>query len=393
MKKANKRANGEGSLFQRTDGRWEARFYTPDKKRKAVYGSTQAEAISKRTEYLQQMARGEFAEPSKLIVSEWLLKWWNTYYKPAVAPGTASKARNNINTHLIPSLGSIQLQSLRTDHIQAMINRLQAQNYAPATIKGIYTTLLSALNQAEDNNLIVRNPARKAKLPKIQQQEISILTPDESRQLLEALPDTDNARIIRLMLWTGMRIGEAIGLRWKDIKGHELLKVEQSIVMYHDYDAATGPKVKSHTKSPKSEAGRRPIPQMQRVVSLLDDQKKAQLIEKEYAIKNGLGWERPELVFTTPLGKPKDRQNIARTLREAVKKAGIIREEGGKKISPHSLRHTFLTNMANTPGVSPKTLSEMAGHSKVAFTLQVYTHSSLDDKKAAIEALEAAQAL
>lgn len=184
-----------------------------------------------------------------------------------------------------------------------------------------------------------------------------------------------------------------IGLRWKDIKGHELLKVEQSIVMYHDYDAATGPKVKSHTKSPKSEAGRRPIPQMQRVVSLLDDQKKAQLIEKEYAIKNGLGWERPELVFTTPLGKPKDRQNIARTLREAVKKAGIIREEGGKKISPHSLRHTFLTNMANTPGVSPKTLSEMAGHSKVAFTLQVYTHSSLDDKKAAIEALEAAQAL
>ena len=145
MKKASKRANGEGSLFQRTDGRWEARFYTPDKKRKAVYGSTQAEAISKRTEYLQQMARGEYAEPSKLIVSEWLLKWWNTYYKPAVAPGTASKARNNINTHLIPSLGSIQLQSLRTDHIQAMINRLQGQNYAPATIKGIYTTLLILL--------------------------------------------------------------------------------------------------------------------------------------------------------------------------------------------------------------------------------------------------------
>lgn len=390
MSKANKRANGEGSLYQRKDGRWVATWYTPDNKRKCEYGNTQAEAISKRAEILQQIAKGEYAAPSKLLVSDWLLSWWRTYYKPSVRPNTAATAKSNIDLHLNPALGKHPLQKLRADHIQAFVNELINKGYKPASIGRIFATLHTALKQAEDNQLIARNPAEKVKRPKMQQGEINFLTREEQRRLLEALPNNDNARMIRFILCTGLRISEAIGLRWKDVKtdalGQHHISIEQAIVQFSDYGSTEGKKTKSHADVPKSKAGRRKIPLMSVAVDLLEEQRKAQIADKEKALQKGTGWEANDFVFATLQGKEKDRHNIARTLRETLHSAGI-----NKRIGIHGLRHTFLTEMANTPGVNMKTISEIAGHSKVAFTLQTYTHSNLDDKRNAIEALAAMQ--
>lgn len=388
--KSNRRANGEGSVYQRSDGRWVATYYEPTGKLKSCYGSTQAEALQKRADIRKQVARDEYAPPSKLKTEVWLMRWWEEYHRIKVRTSTASRTLGNIKNHLIPSLGTMPLQSLTTDRIQAMTNKLHESGYAPATINQILCDLNGAMQQAEDLNLIARNPVTKVKHPKHQPTEAEFLTPDEEARFLAALPDNTDGRIMRLILrYTGLRIGEVLALSWSDIRkddnGNYQLSISHTSEQFYDYGSKKESKTACIISAPKTKSGIRCLPLSQEGMALLEQQRQAQIIDKKAAIKMGIGWPTNDLVFTSSNGQHKDRWNVGRSLRKVIEKAGIQEKHGG--IGLHTLRHTFLTNLMHATG-NPKLVSTFAGHSKVAFTMQVYAHNSMDDLRTGLQALE-----
>lgn len=228
---------------------------------------------------------------------------------PATRKNSAAAAQQAIRRHIVPVLGKIQLQKLRADQVQSFVNGLVQSGYAPATIRRMMATLRTALQQAVKNQLILRNNAMGIRLPKMEQKEIVVFTADEQRRLLEALPNTDNGRALRFILGTGLRSSEVCGLRWKDIKGNSFT-VNQAITTYSDYEVNEGPRVKKQTAPPKSSAGRTNIPLTGSMLTLLEEQRKAQLKDKEAALSKGMGWPGEGLVFTTPAGQAKDRANL-----------------------------------------------------------------------------------
>ena len=198
---------------------------------------------------------------------------------------------------------------------------------------------------------------------------------------MEALPDSTYGRCLRFILGTGLRASEATGLRWQDIL-EKCFSVNQLITEYRDYESDDGPKVKKDSSSPKTSAGNRTIPLTMNMQNLLHEQQMAQTKNKEQILAKGISWQSSGLVFCGPQGQPLDRHNLARTLRTSLDKASLPHR------GIHALRHTFATNAVQS-GMDFRTLTEIIGHSKIAFTLQTYAHSDLETKRKALETMEA----
>lgn len=374
-----KRPNNGGSIRQKSDTLWEAR-YTVGGKQKSISAPTQAEVQKRLQDILQQIRQDQYCEPSQITLEQWIRQWWEIYSVPNCRKNTSATTRAAIETHIIPELGKIPLQKLRVEKVQAFTNVLNRKNLAPSTIKRIIAVLKMALKQAVINHLIIRNPAENVILPKIKQKEIAFLSQDERRRLLAALPDTDNARAIRFLLGTGLRASEMIGLRWKDIDKNSF-HIRQAITSYNTFMESK--KYAISIDAPKSAASNREIPLMPSMLALLEEQRKKQNADKEKALAMGIGWKSGDLVFSTVEGSPKGIRNLRRTLVQALNKAGLPHR------GLHALRHTFATD-ALQAGMDVRTLSEIIGHTKIAFTLQTYVHSNMDTKRKALEAMESA---
>jgi Site-specific recombinase XerD len=362
---AGKRGNNEGSVYQRKDERWVG-AYTAAGKRRYIYASTQEEAIKKLRATLTSLDKGEFVEPSTMTVAQWLQIWFNEYAKPRMRESTLAAHDGVIRGHLIPVLGKHKLQALRPEHIQAFINH--QKHLAPATVIRQMGILKSALKQARENQLINRNPAEFAKLPKQEQKEIDALTVEEQVTLLKMLPESTHGRALRFALGTGLRASELCGLRWRDVEA-ERIQIRQTCVLVNGRPVYG---------SPKTKAGRRAIPLNTKLTAILEQQKQAQRLER---IKAGSAWVNEGFVFATPIGTSLDRHNLARTYRGILSKAGL------KTRGLHTLRHSFATNWVQG-GHDLRTLSELLGHSKVAFTMQTYVHSSTAAKQAGMAYME-----
>lgn len=387
-----KRGNNDGSIRQRKNGSWEARYvagYLPDGKpdRKSLYAPTQEEAQKKLREVLRQLDRGEYVEPNKMTIGQWLDIWFSTYGLPRWREKTAAVHRDNIRLHIKPALGNLLLQKIRSDHIQAFINRQVEQGAAPATIRKRIEPLKAALKQAFEDRLIPKNSADTIKLPMPEAPEIDFLSIAEQKALLQHLPDNTAGRALRFILGTGLRASELCGLQWGDIHG-DRFTVKRSAQYVYSKRANKKEKQKAELvlsiAPTKTKAGRRTIPLTSATKGILADQKAAQRIAR---LEVGTYWqgEIPGsdecFVFASQAGTVFDRSNLARTLRASLKVAGL-RNRG-----IHALRHTFATNAVRA-GMDMRTLSEILGHTKVAFTMQLYVHSDMDTKLAGLEAIE-----
>lgn len=380
-----KRGNNEGSIRQRKDGTWEGRYisgYGTDgkPKRKSLFGKTKDEAQKKLREALTQLDRGEYVEPSKMTVGQWLDIWFWEYAKPHIRTSTATSHWSNIESHLKPALGKQLLQKLRTDQVQAFINKQVKQGLAPATLRKQMAPLKSAMKQAAENQLILRNPVSFVRMPKLEQEEIQFLRIEEQQGLIKALPPTTAGRALRFILGTGLRASELCGLRWKDIMGDEFT-VKQVISSVKDIESK---EYRLETNKPKTKAGQRTIPLLPSMMTLLDVQRKVQKEERMRAGElwtGGMPGQGETYVFASAVGTPIDRNNMSRTLRAALDKAEL------KRRGVHALRHTFATNWVRT-GKDLRSLSEILGHTNVAFTMQRYVHSEMETKRAAMRAME-----
>ncbi len=353
-----KRGHGEGSVY-RYRGRWRAEIRIGPHRHVKDF-PTRREATAWLAEVRVRAERGLLPEPCRLTLAGYLEHWLGAA-APGLRPASVETYRYLIETHVAPDpVGQARLQKLRPADIQGFYGRLLERGLSPATVRLIRGVLHKALSQAVDWGLLAVNPADRTRAPRVPRKEFRALSPDEARRLLEAARTVCPAYypLLATLLATGMRIGEAVGLRWEDVDPEAgVIRVVRTL-KYVGGRWVEG--------EPKSAAGKRQIPVPAELAGLLKEQRRAVL---EARLKAGGAWcqEFGELVFPTARGRPVRPADVWKGLRRACKAAGL------PLIRVHDLRHTHAT-MLLLAGEHPRVVQERLGHSQISMTLEIYSH-------------------
>lgn len=385
-----KKANGEGSITKRSDGRYMGR-YTVNGKRKSVYGATHSEVRKKLNEILNDISKGCCIEPSKETFGCWLQEWLITYALPTVKQSTYVSYEGYIRIHLLPELGETMLTALNREQIQRFFNKKSAgspdkKGLSPKSLKNIYNMLNSTLEQAVTNEKIIRNPLRGIKLPKIVKKEIRILETDEQIKLQTAARNSPEPQAFGIIftLSTGVRLGELLGLKQSDLnyQRHSVI-VRRTVGRLQRVDEngsliKRGAGIKTTeivVRSPKSANSQREIP-------LFDELWNELLLycEKMKAMMDdfGIPYNQDSYVFCNYSGNPYDPRVYEDLFKRTLKAANL------ERINFHALRHTFATR-ALEAGMDIKVLSSILGHAQASTTLNLYAHALADHRKLSMD--------
>ena len=254
---------------------------------------------------------------------------------------------------------------LKAPQIQKMLNDLQSgtsgRKPLPAkTVKDIYGILHRALGQAVEVGYLRINPSDACKLPRVERAEIKPLDEAQTAAFLNAIHGQPFERLFIVDLLTGLRQGEILGLRWKDVDfdtgtvtvAQQLLKSKEKGGAYFFGSLKNG-KTRLLTPAPS-------------VMKALQEQRRVQM---EWRLKAGELWEDSGLVFTDELGHHLSHVTVRKHFKKAVESIGI------PEARFHDLRHSFAVNSLQA-GDNPKTVQENLGHATAAFTLDVYAHAT-----------------
>jgi integrase len=353
-----RRIKGEGSVYQRKDGRWVAVIPLEDGKRKFIYCKKQSEALKELQLATQSRMQGVLITTSDQTLSVFLTSWLQDTAQYHVRARTYIRYCELVTLHILPVLGTIKLQKLAPQHLQRLYNVKRQQGYAPQTIKHIHRLLHRALKDAVRWNLMARNVCDLIDTPRVPKQEMQVLNREQVQQLLEAARDDPLEALYVLALTTGMRQGELLALQWKDIDvTHGLLRVQRTIARVRRQGFQV-----SEPKTPKS---RRSIPLPSLALEALQ---RHRVQQNELRQATGPLWQEQGWVFCNTLGKPLEAGNIIRrSFRPLLAKAGL------PQIRFHDLRHTCATLLLSL-GVNPKVVQERLGHSQITLTLDTYSH-------------------
>lgn len=361
---------GSGTIRQRKDGTWEARYTlgrdpgTGKQIQKSVYGKTQKEVRKKLTEITHSLDMGIYTEPDKITLSKWLEIWLSEYVSNNVKPFTYKSYETQCRVHIIPNLGRIKLQSLNVPSVQAFYNSLLKQGLSPKTIKNVHGVLHKALDKALKIGYINFNPANLCELPRVEKKEIKPLSNENIKVFLRALEAEEFKNLYLVALFTGMRQGEILGLTWDcvDFKNG-------TITINKQLQREKKPKGK-YILSPTKSSNTRIITPAAFVMDILKE-----LHSKE------IQYNEMNLVFVNERG-----EHLAiHTVYKHFKK--IMAEIGTPETRFHDLRHTYAVT-ALQEGDNIKTVQQTLGHATASFTLDVYGHVSDKMKKESAQRMD-----
>ncbi|MFI3173412.1 MAG: tyrosine-type recombinase/integrase, partial [Eubacteriales bacterium] len=369
-----KRSTGEGTIFKRKDGRWCASTYiTVDgiPKRKYIYGETQ-KVVKDKLKVLE--TQKEIITDSSMQFQEWMIQWMEQYKKATLKCTTYENYFMNINKHIVGSmLGELPLSKVSTDTLQRYYNgKLKGdeknKGLSPRTVEYLSTLIGSALQQAYKNRLVDSNVNEFVVLAKKEEVEIVPLTIEEVKKLLVEARTSQLYSFIVLAIYTGMRKGELLGLRWEDIDmDNKVLHVHHNLCRVKNDDGIT--KTKLVLLKPKTKKSIRTIPLSDDALAVLKSHKVKQMETKmlygDIYVDNHAVFAREDGSFRCP--------------RETVREFHRVLEDAGvRKCRVHDLRHTFASILINE-GESMKVIQELLGHSTITTTMDIYSHIS-DDK-------------
>jgi len=326
------------------------------RKRKQLYAQTRKDVVEKLKDCQLALHQGISINLKKQTVGQFLDRWVQDAATPRLRPRTLAGYKLTIQTHLKPLLGGFQLRELTGQHVQALIGSKVDEGLSPRTIRGIRAVLRSALSDAVKWRIVQFNAAKAASLPRVRRTEIKVLTPAQAREFLLAADAHRLGPLFSVALAVGLRLGEALGLRWKDvnIEGGEL-RVTQAL------QRIAG---QLQFVEPKSERSRRAIALPKVAARVLKGHRTKQLEERLAA---GGRWNDSGLVFTSTLGTPLDERNVRRAFKDILAGAKLPR------IRIHDLRHTC-ASLLLAQGVHPRVVMETLGHSQISLTLDTYSH-------------------
>ena len=378
-KKRNKRANGEGSIVNRSDGRWEGRYslgFDPEtgkQIRKSIYGKTQKEVHEKLVQIMSEISRNEYIEPSRMKLKDWLEMWVNEYSVDK-RYSTLKGYKAQIKKHIAPALGNVYLEDLTPMKVQLFYNTLMKPDsngrcLSAKSVKNVHIVFRAAMQQAVEIDLIKKNPCTKARLPRVYKTEIKPLSDAEIQEFIRLSQSDDiYGTVLRVILFTGLREAEALGLTWDCVDFHNgtILINKQ---LQRRPQSAGGTQL-TPTKNGKS----RVLRPARYVMQTLKQRYTEQVMQCMRAGDDRQAWHneaehKKALVFTNEAG----RYLVAKRLYLHFKK--LAEEAGAPDARVHDLRHTFaVISLQN--GDDVKTVQTNLGHASASFTLDVYGHIS-----------------
>jgi len=380
--KPSRSRRGDGSVYQRQDGKWvgEAtvgRRADGGRDRRYVYGDTPEEAQEKLRKLLYERDRGLLADPAKQTVGEFLSSWLQDVAKPAVRPRTYDCYSDIVERHIKPALGGIRLSKLSPQHLQRFYREKQEQGLT-RTVRLCHAVLHRALDRAAKWGLIVRNPADLVDPPKVPKKEFKPLSPEEAQRFLAAAEGDRFHALYVLAVTCGLRQGELLGLKWEDLdleRGTLQVRRQLQWVKAEGEERERGKKrtePKWVLTEPKSAKSRRVVSLPAVAVAALKRHKARQTEER---LRLGEVWQDLGFVFCTCVGTPESPSNLRkRSFAPLLEKAGL------PKVRFHDLRHTCATALL-AQGVHPKLVQEQLGHSQISLTLDTYSHVMPDMKR------------
>ena len=335
---------------------------------------TRKEAEAALAALLTDVQKGSVLEPSRQTLAAYLDDWLASA-APSLRPTTVQGYETAIRNWIVPRIGGMRLQAVTPQVLQRLYAELSESGrhngnggLSPRSVKLAHTVLHLALGRAALWRLIPGNPAAlKLDIPRQVRREMTTWTAAEARRFLDATKDDRLAALWVLMLGTGMRRSEALGLRWEAVDfARNRLAVVSTVVLVGN---------KPCFSEPKTPESRRVVHLDAPVLAALRAQRKRQAEEQLSAAH---GWRDSGLVFTSAVGGMLDPHNVRRTFDLAIAKAGLT------PIRLHDLRHTFAT-LALGAGAHPKQVQEMLGHADVSITLDIYAHVTEDMHRDAAE--------
>lgn len=218
---ARKRNAGEGSIFQRSDGRWCAQldlgWEGGKRRRKYVYGVTAQEVQDQLLKARADRAAGLPVAVERQTVEQFLADWLENSVKPSVRPLTHEQYRQHVKLYLAPILGHHRLAKLAPQHVRAFLKQKLTDGLSPRTVQLSLVILRKALGQAVKDGLLGRNVAKLVDGPRVGHFEGKMLSPEQARAFLDAAKGERFEALYTAALAVGLRMGDALGLRWQDV--------------------------------------------------------------------------------------------------------------------------------------------------------------------------------
>lgn len=353
------------NIYKRKDGRWEGRYIKGRKSDGSViYGYVYNKTYTDLKERLLTMkALYSHNYTFKTIVyqgslNDWTMCWL-TEIQGQLKPSTYASYTNKMLKHILPFLGDIPLQSIKTADLNDWIKKIE-QNLSPNSVRIVFQVLMSCYTAAVKRELITENPCKHVVLPKKTANNINAITSQDQRKLKEKATAHPKGLAIILALETGMRIGEIAGLKWEDVDfSLNLLTVQRTIQRIQLINGVNR-KTQVIEGTPKSITSKRTIPLSKSVSKLLNDQKKK---SKGNFVLGG--------------DKPAEPRLISVWLKK------ICQSFHFPAIRFHQLRHSFATRCLEK-GVNIATISALLGHHSTKMTLDIYVSSFMSEKRKAI---------
>ena len=356
---AKRRANGDGTLRKRNDGRWEGRIVVGTKKNgqtlyKGFTNKSQKEVLSQMNLFKEKLKGATLCEDYRMTLGEWLDKWLNEHMAFSIRESTKQGYSRYIE-YIKPHLGHKQVSAITTADVQKMYNKLKesgrirnhptmGHQLSDSMVRSIHMMLHEAMEYAMREHMILKNPTEGTTIPRAAEKEMQILNEAQIRTFMEAIKQDEIWRdFFYLELMTGLREGEICALKWSDFDA-ESGKLAVCRTLHKD----------GTTGETKTYSGMRSIKLPESAAEMLRERKKTAM--SEWIFPNPV---KPERAVTG--------QAAYNRLKKILKKCDL------PNIRFHDLRHTFATQ-AVAGGVDPKSLSHLLGHTKASFSLDRYTH-------------------
>jgi integrase len=356
-----RRGKGEGTVYLRRDGRWEATLTVPTaggkRIRKSYFGKSRAEVAAKLATAVKGQQDGLPITSDRLTVAAYLHQWLDGV-KPTLRPESFRRYEEVCRLHVIPEVGKMPLAKLGPSHLQRLYASRLAAGLSGTSVQFLHGVVHKALDQAWRWRLVPANTADLVKAPRRTTKEMKVLSREQATALLEATAGGRFGALITLAVSSGMRLGEIQALRWHDV---DLDRARLRVTATYQGNVDGQPVF----AEPKTAKSRREIHLSALAVAALRRHRVAQLQERLHA--GGL-WEDHDLVFANERGRPLDGNNFRqRTFGRLLEEAGL------PVIRFHDLRHTAATLLLSA-GVNVKLISEMLGHADITTTLRTYSH-------------------
>ena len=339
------------------------------KQRSRSFG-TKKEAEKALAQWLVEIEQGVAIDTDRLTIAELFDHWL------AALKGTNPKARTVIEyeriirSRIVPGIGTVPVQQLHPLQIDAFYTQLREAGASNDAIHRVHKRLKQAFDYAVRKRLIALNPLAAVDPPTVRSRPAVVLTPPQLGNFLHTADADGYSPLWLLLVQTGLRRGEALGLRWQDIDWErKRLHVRQCVEVLNGAANLT---------TPKTPAALRSVTMFAESVAALAAHRKRQI---ERRLASGPSWQDNDLIFTTQTGGPLNPNNVLRNLAVIIRKANAALDLTEAARLPqfhiHDLWHTHATHLL-MDGWSVAIVSRRLGHANPAITLQLYAHAIVD---------------